>query len=266
MTTASATRRLSWGLLCLLTACGGEDLVTRDDAGASNEPAPDDDAGGGGARTTRDEAGEGGAGADTCLHVDANRNVTGGPVPSGETVTSPTGPAQTETRPGTGIREVTAYSLPVTIHSSADEGAETRIRAQADLLPHVRTEVVGDTLAVELAPGWYCSIQDAVITVELGPLTQVTASGVAAVELEVDTDAIALTSEGASSMTARGSVDSLRIDAGGTSTLNASGLRAQRASVTVSGVANASVCVLDSVEQSDIAPVSRFVNTCDGDG
>ena len=169
------------------------------------------------------------------------------------------GDTTTETRP---IGEFTSIDVSAGIGVTVRIGpAEPLVvEAQANLLPIIRTEVVGATLTIDGKEGFTTTqavhvtvVVPALVGVALSGGSQATIDGLAAVSLSV-------TLSGGSAVTATGSVDALETSASGGSRANLENLSTRTATFEASGgsVANLRVSDLATGSASGGSQVTVF--------
>jgi hypothetical protein len=172
---------------------------------------------------------------------DTTRNhVTGPATASGEVVT--------ESRPVEGFTAVSVSGAGrLIVQQTGVESLE--ITAEDGLLPHIRSEVVGDVLRLGFAPGTSVSgTQGVVYRLTARDLTGIEASRASQVEAHgLHTSELACVLSGASSLDASGSADAHVIVLSGASRANAPDLESRVVTATLSGASFAQVRVSDSL-------------------
>jgi hypothetical protein len=154
----------------------------------------------------------------------------------------------TESRAVAGFSAITVSSAArlVIVHSDVESLSVT---AEDNILPLVRTEVVGGRLVLELAPGASVSLtRQIVFQVSARTLSAIDASGAVVVEAGgLDTDVLSIHVLGASQVTASGAARELRVDLSGSSRCQLEGVAARTAVATASGTSVARLRVADSL-------------------
>lgn len=136
--------------------------------------------------------------------------------------------------------------------------AGVEVTVEDNLLPHLVTEVVGDTLKIHFTVN-VDPTQDVVVKAAGPDLDGLTGSGATQITLAgVRSENFELQLSGASECTAAGQVKELTVHCSGASTCNCADLDADAAAVTTSGAATADVRAkgLKSIHQSGASKVS----------
>jgi len=156
------------------------------------------------------------------------------------------GPVTSETRE---IRPFSAIEVGAGIHLAFSIGAtdHLEVRAQANILPAIATDVSGGTLTIEARDDFTTS-EPVTVTV-VGPLLErIALSGGAQGRLEgIAAGAIELTLKGGAHLTIAGSADAVTLIADGGSVAELADLAATRVSVALAGGAGATVRAADEV-------------------
>jgi hypothetical protein len=127
-------------------------------------------------------------------------------------------------------------------------GAESlQITAEEDLLPLIRSDVVGDRLVLGFEPGVsVTTTREVLYRLTVTDLTGIEASGASRVEAHgIDTSALATVLSGASSLTVDGRADAQILVVSGASRYEADNLRSRVATATLSGASYGVVRVSD---------------------
>jgi len=134
------------------------------------------------------------------------------------------------------------------------------VEAQENLLPLIRTELVGATLTIDGKEA-FTSTQPIQVTVVVPTLVGVTLSGGSQATIDgLAADSLAVSISGGSAVTATGSADALELSASGGSRANLENLSTRTATIDVSGgsVANVRVSDLATGSASGGARVTVF--------
>ncbi len=121
--------------------------------------------------------------------------------------------------------------------------------AEDNILPLVRTEVVGGRLVLGLVPGTsFTTTRGIVIEVSARAVSAIDASGAARLELSgIETHALSVHVDGASQVTGSGTARELRLDLSGAALCQLEGLGSRSAVTSVSGTSYARLRVADSL-------------------
>jgi hypothetical protein len=154
----------------------------------------------------------------------------------------------TESRPVAGFStiSVSAAARVVIVQSDIESLSVT---AEDNILPRVRTEVVGGRLVIDLAPGTSLSTTRGIVfEVSARTLTAIDATGATRVEVaSLEADALSLRVAGASQITGSGTARELRLDLSGAVQCQLDGLVSRSAVAIVSGTSYARLRVADSL-------------------
>ena len=167
---------------------------------------------------------------------------------TGTTATTGSGQLATESRPVGGF---TAVSLTGAGHLVVEQtGVESlEITAEDNLLPLIRSEVVGDRLVLGFGPGVsVTSTREVLYRLKVRDLTRLEASGASRVELVgVDTPQLGTVLSGASALSASGRASIHEIVVSGASRCEAGDLSSQVVTAALSGASYAFVSVSDTL-------------------
>jgi len=155
----------------------------------------------------------------------------------------------TESRPVSGFSAVSA-SLPARLVIVQSGVESLSVTAEDNILPLVRTEVVGGRLVLDFVPGTISlsTMREIVIEVAARTLSAIDADGATRVELAgLETDTFSLHVTGASQLTGSGTARELRIDLSGAARCQLDGLASRSAVTDVSGTSYARLRVADSL-------------------
>jgi hypothetical protein len=170
----------------------------------------------------------------------SHNHVTGTVTGSGELVT--------ESRSVGGFTGVSVSSAGrLIVEQTGVESLE--VTAEVNILPYIRSEVVGDVLRLGLAPGTRVSrTQGVVYRLTVRDLTAIEASGASHVEAHgLQTPELACVFSGASSLDASGSAHAQVIVLSGASRAVVPGLRSRVVTATLSGASFAQLRASDSL-------------------
>lgn len=129
----------------------------------------------------------------------------------------------------------------ITVVVAVGPTRQVTLTAQRNLLPMIHTDVVDGRLVVTIdAPG-FTSSQPVAVRVTTPVLTRVSLDGGANGTMELDTDTLNVTLAGASSLSAIGRAGQLVLAEDGESTADLVELKADTATVTITGTSSATI-------------------------
>ena len=143
-----------------------------------------------------------------------------------------------------GIDATGAYQIEVTCQKSA----VFEIEADDNILPLIRTEVRDGTLYVSSEKS-YNSSRPVTLRITLPDLTRVRTHGAGKVNIaEVSNDSLEIQSTGAADIEAAGKTKKVELESTGAGKIDTSNLRAEKASVVVTGAASVDVFASEQLD------------------
>jgi hypothetical protein len=152
-------------------------------------------------------------------------------------------------------REVRAFDrieIGAGIHITVTIGAAqpVEVRAQANVLPQIATNVEGDILKVE-ARGDFTSSEAVTVVVVAPALEAISLSGGAQADIEgLDAETIEISAKGGSHVNLAGAAEQVVLTADGGSTVDLAGLAARNIDLNIAGGATATVAASDEITGS----------------
>ncbi|MFQ5749757.1 MAG: head GIN domain-containing protein [Planctomycetota bacterium] len=135
------------------------------------------------------------------------------------------------------------------VHITVGPPVSLRIRTDDNLLPHVITEVEGDTLKVHMESGSYNFRLPLEVTLSVPDLHGFSVSGSARAQITgLHGGEFSVSTSGSSRVQADGTVDRLKVGISGSGSLDLHGVEAQQASVRVSGSGSVKLQVREELE------------------
>ena len=158
------------------------------------------------------------------------------------------GRVATESRPLSGFSTISvSLTARVVVIQSGTESLS--VTAEDNILPLVRTEVVGSRLVLTLAaPGSISTTREILVEVSARTVSAIDVEGATRLELTgLQADAFSLQASGASQITGSGTVRDLRLNLSGSVRCRLDGLGSRFATAAVSGTSYAGLKVADSL-------------------
>jgi len=150
------------------------------------------------------------------------------------------GTVKSEERNLTGFSKIEASSA-VTLDITAQKDFGVSVKADDNLLEHIKTEVDGDTLKI-FPKGGVSTKNKISIKISMPELTGLDVSGAStAVVSNVSTDKLDLTASGASKIKIQGRANELNADASGASRIDAENLAVENADVKAIGASDSTI-------------------------